>query len=275
MNVNNNETSSAELSLQPREISLQARAIVCPKCQHQRTASDHGPDWQCPGCGVAYNKAAPSTTVTHQAASTPGPRVRQEINRDPPETATPGVFSLSLEGRIGRLRYLAFYWPTFLLSGMLGLMAMLTDSLHKKPSMILIVLVGVLWLWMPLRLMALRMHDLNQSAKWLLALILLPGLSFAMGQPQMGMVLTGVFWLVALLLICLPGSESENEYGPPPGANTTWVTVGATLFLAFMALGVVGDIKLMHSGKLHAGLAKAPSTTQGQPDLNRAPGPAH
>jgi len=43
---------------------------------------------------------------------------------------------------------------------------------------------GVLWMWVPLRLMALRMHDLNQSAKWLLALILFPGVFFALGKPS-------------------------------------------------------------------------------------------
>jgi len=31
--------------------------LLCPKCQYQRQPSDHAPDWQCPGCGVAYAKA--------------------------------------------------------------------------------------------------------------------------------------------------------------------------------------------------------------------------
>ena len=33
---------------------------TCPKCQYQRQASDTAPDWQCPKCGVAYNKVAAS-----------------------------------------------------------------------------------------------------------------------------------------------------------------------------------------------------------------------
>ena len=33
---------------------------ICPKCQYQRTEQDHAPEWQCPGCGVAYNKVRPS-----------------------------------------------------------------------------------------------------------------------------------------------------------------------------------------------------------------------
>jgi len=30
--------------------------MVCPKCGHARTAADVAPAWQCPACGVAYQK---------------------------------------------------------------------------------------------------------------------------------------------------------------------------------------------------------------------------
>jgi hypothetical protein len=30
--------------------------VQCPKCGHIRTAADTAPAWQCPACGVAYNK---------------------------------------------------------------------------------------------------------------------------------------------------------------------------------------------------------------------------
>lgn len=30
---------------------------ICPRCGYTRQASDLAPDWQCPKCGVAYNKA--------------------------------------------------------------------------------------------------------------------------------------------------------------------------------------------------------------------------
>jgi uncharacterized protein len=33
---------------------------ICPKCQYLRVATDTAPDWQCPKCGVAYNKVANS-----------------------------------------------------------------------------------------------------------------------------------------------------------------------------------------------------------------------
>jgi len=31
-------------------------AIICPKCHHVRAAMDVAPAWQCPACGIAYNK---------------------------------------------------------------------------------------------------------------------------------------------------------------------------------------------------------------------------
>ena len=260
-----NETGSMELSLQPQTISLQPRVIICPKCEHKRTPHDSGPEWQCPGCGIAYNKAStPSATVAHKVNSASGARGRREVDRDELETATPGAISFSLKGRIGRLRYLAYSWPTIVLSGLLMLLAVSPGAVHETPTIVLVILFCVLWIWVPLRLMALRMHDLNQSAKWLLALILFPGVFFALGKPQVGAMCSAFFWLAALLLLVMPGSESDNNYGPAPDANTTLVKVGAGVFLAFMALGVVGNIKMIRAGKLHSPLLGAPNPAQEQ-----------
>ena len=30
--------------------------VVCPKCGYVRTANEVAPEWQCPSCGIAYNK---------------------------------------------------------------------------------------------------------------------------------------------------------------------------------------------------------------------------
>jgi hypothetical protein len=86
MNKNIND-SSVGLSMQPQ-------VIICPKCQHKRTAADQGPDWQCPSCGVAYNKVtAPSAAVTHKVNSARGAGGSREIDLDELETVTPGAIS--------------------------------------------------------------------------------------------------------------------------------------------------------------------------------------
>src|SRR5438309_1225220 len=158
MSANINQRNSPELRLQPEAISLQPQAITCPKCQHQRTAADQGPAWQCPNCGIAYNKATAQAddAVVHKVIRTSG----------------------------------------------------------------------------------------------------------AGGGQQMVAIGGCVFWVVALLLNVLPGTDGDNDYGPPPGPNTFLVNVGAVLFIAFTALAVVANIKYMQyirSGKVHtSSLASAP-----------------
>lgn len=44
---------------------------TCPKCHYRRVASDTAPDWQCPKCGVAYNKVG--------ATSRPSARVKEDV----------------------------------------------------------------------------------------------------------------------------------------------------------------------------------------------------
>jgi uncharacterized membrane protein YhaH (DUF805 family) len=271
MSANSNPKNSPELRLQPEAISLQPQAITCPKCQHQRTAADQGPAWQCPNCGIAYNKATAQAddAVAHKVIRTSGARGGQELDRGEWETATPGVISLSLTGRVGRLRYMAYTWPIMALT-MLGMAAAVFGPLHKQsPNILLMILVGILWFWLWLRLMALRLHDVNRSAKWLLALLLLPAVLAAVGGGQkMISIGGGLFWVVALLLNILPGTDGDNDYGPPPGPNTFVVKVGAVLFIAFTALAVVANIKYMQyirSGKVHtSSLSSAPGTAQDQ-----------
>jgi len=257
MNANINQTGS-NLSLQPDALSLQPQAVTCPKCQHKRTAADQGPAWQCPNCGIAYSKATAQAdgVVAHKVIKTSGAHAKPAIDRGEWETVTPGVISLSLQGRLGRLRYMAYTWPIMALSG-LGMAAAVLGPLHKQaPNIPLLFLVGILWFWLWLRLMALRLHDINRSAKWLLVLWLLPAVLAAAGGGQQMIALGGgIFWIVALLLNVVPGSEGDNDYGPPPGPNTLLVKVGAVLFIAFTALAVVANVKYMQyvrSGKVHA-----------------------
>ena len=264
MNANINGRNSAGLSLQPQ-------AVICPKCQYERTAADQCPEWQCPSCGVAYSKAAaPSAAVALNVNSVRGPGGR-EIDRDELETVTPSALSLFIEGRIGRLRYLAYSWPMMVLSG-LGILAAVvpkTPAMMKSREMLLIpvAVLFVLWFLTMLRLMALRLHDVNRSAKWVLALLFLPALGSVLGGPQMVPICSSVFWIVSLLLIIWPGSEGYNDFGPPAGPNTTLVKVGAGVILALMALGVVGNIKYMQyvrNGKLNASASEAQGAAEEQ-----------
>ena len=259
---------------------MQPQAVICPKCQYKRTAADQCPVWQCPSCGVAYSKAtAPSAAVAIKVNSVRGPG-RREIDRDELETVTPSALSLFINGRIGRLRYLAYSWPMMVLSGLAILAAVVpkTPAMVKSREMLLIPLavLFVLWIWTMLRLMALRLHDVNLSAKWVLALLLLPAAGSVMGGPQLVPICSSVFWIVSLLLIIWPGSEGYNDYGPPAGPNTALVKVGAGVILALMALAVVGNIKYMQyarNGKLNASASEAQGAAAEQPESSSAQTP--
>jgi len=121
------------------------------------------------------------------------------------------LISPSLKGRLGRPRYMAYTWPIMALTA-LGMAAAVLGPLHKQaPNIPLLILVGILWFWLWLRLMALRLHDINRSAKWLLVLWLLPAVLAAAGGGQQMIALGGgLFWIVALLLNVVPGSEGES-----------------------------------------------------------------
>ncbi len=255
---------------------MQPHAVSCPKCQYKRTAADQCPQWQCPSCGVAYSKAAAAVAaVALKVNSARGPG-RREIDRDELETVTPSALSLFVDGRIGRLRYLAYSWPMMVLSGLAILAAVILPKVpamaksHETWWLIPLAVMFVLWIWTMLRLMALRLHDVNRSGKWVLALLLLPAVGSVMVGPQLVPICSAAFWIASLLLIIWPGSEGYNDYGPPAGPNTILVKVGAGVVLALMALAVVGNLRYMQyarNGKLNAS-ASAQGAAEEQPQAS-------
>ena len=112
------------------------------------------------------------------------------------------------------LRYLAFACPMYLGAVILGMLAAIIVPLQKTDGILLVILGVVLCLWFMLRLMALRLHDLNLTAKWLIALLLLPGVGKVVGGPQLMLVAAALFRLAALGLLFVGGSKGDNDYGP-------------------------------------------------------------
>lgn len=45
--------------------------IICPECDYQRHPTDYVPDWECPNCGIAYNKASGRTAERHRRQPVP------------------------------------------------------------------------------------------------------------------------------------------------------------------------------------------------------------
>jgi uncharacterized membrane protein YhaH (DUF805 family) len=143
----------------------------------------------------------------------------------------PGVQPVKLwsaKGRIGRARFLAYTFYSYLLfiaaafafgavigfagagesEGAIGLMTLVISI----PYLVFYVLIGIQ-----------RSHDMDWSG-WMLLLALIP--------------------LVALIWVFKSGSPGSNRFGAPPPPNTTSVLIGAWLMPILFVLGIVAAIAL-------------------------------
>lgn len=136
---------------------------------------------------------------------------------------------LSLHGRIGRLRYIAYtLLPAFVLNFVSGIvLAVLMPMLGKNAGFALLCYLPVMVL---LFIMAVRrLNDMNVSG-WVSLVGLIPFVNI-------------VFWLV---LLCAPGSLGRNRYGPAPQKNTSGVIAVACVgpVLLVFVIGVLAAIAL-------------------------------
>lgn len=108
----------------------------------------------------------------------------------------------SSDGRIGRLRYLAYTTGASILQGVL--MGLLTAVLGSTLSFVFIAALYVAGIWFTVVCGIKRCHDLDISGWWCLTLFI----------P-----------LIVLAFIFVPGSAGSNRYGPPPPPNTPGVKI--------------------------------------------------
>jgi uncharacterized membrane protein YhaH (DUF805 family) len=172
-----------------------------------------------------------------------------EADLDTAETYHPKF--LSLHGRIGRVRYLAYLiGAQFILGCILsGLSAIilfyLQNNIHIVEfvniivgifSYVVIVSAGVV-------LTKRRFNDMDYSG-WLGLLFIIPFINIIIG----------------LMLICKRGSEYKNQYGKPPAPNTIQIWLVALLPL-FLTMGIILAVALPAYQKYSA---RAKQAQQGQ-----------
>lgn len=194
---------------------------------------------------VAASPAAPRAGAG--AASAP----------DYDEAQTPAVFGFSLAGRIGRLRSLAYCFPVF---APLFAAAILGPMLFQQGMVVgltLVVAAFVLTVWGSLRLMALRLHDVNLTSRWILGFVALFVAAGIFRTAWMIGLLSVLFWLMSLVIFYLmPGTQGENDYGPPPAPDSALVKLGAALFIALQLAGIYGQVRMYRTGGFN-GFAQA------------------
>lgn len=215
--------------------------VTCPKCGHEQPKRTLC--LQC-GCDMPRTRAAQQQEKADERAmksafqAPAATLVDQESEED---FVTPGVFSFSMAGRLGRLRYIAYSWAVMVPIAVIGILAaILIPRMSGGATLgfVLLAAVGIVAIWLGIRLAVLRLHDVNRTGKWILLLILLFGLGGATMAPTLIIICTAVFWLGSLALMAWPGSGGSNDYGPPCGPNTPLIVIGAVLILILQVVGL-------------------------------------
>lgn len=130
-----------------------------------------------------------------------------------------GVGELKLfspQGRIGRLRYLAYYTAAAFL-----LQLALVGLAGIGPFIALLGLIPYLWFSVVTGIK--RCHDINISGWW---------------------SLTAIIPIIGLIWIFVPGSKNSNRFGPPPPPNTLGVKLLGLILPLLALLGIVAAIAL-------------------------------
>ncbi|MDA7087720.1 DUF805 domain-containing protein [Pseudomonas sp. SA3-5] len=227
---------SLEDSGEPRFAASAASSdMTCPKCGHRQAKAA-----ECSACGIIIEKfiarqaALSASTQAFQpqqpgdigrAADTPYATPLATVAEALPEFGELEVFSI--EGRIGRLRYLA--WSLMLLLGALALFGLASIGMAISPlvGVILMALVGIGIVVVSVQISVQRLHDIGWSG-WLWLLNMVP-------------IVGGVF---ALVILVIPGTTGANRYGPPAPPNSRAVKVLALLWLLVPVLGILAAITL-------------------------------
>jgi uncharacterized membrane protein YhaH (DUF805 family) len=131
------------------------------------------------------------------------------------------------DGRIGRLRYLA--WTMVLMLACLPLFGIAAGFFAVSEILggLLMVVVGIAVAVVGIMFGVQRLHDIGWTG-WLLLVTLVP-------------IVGGVF---SLLMFIIPGSTEANRFGSPPPANSGAVKILALLWVAMIVLGIIAAIAL-------------------------------
>ncbi len=153
------------------------------------------------------------------------------------DTYSPSI--ISFQGRIGRMRYLAYSIGISLVMmiAMMVIMPLLGASMMmaggsgpESMSIVSLLFIGIFYvvtIVFSVMFAKRRLNDLNRSGWWFL-LFLVPVVNL----------------LMAIYLIFFPGTQGSNNFGPAPAANSVGVLIlGWSLPVLFL-IGIVAAIAI-------------------------------
>lgn len=241
-----NITLKRDLSQQDADIYLTAlnQAGIAPRVEPDLAPGTSQPTPQpappapAPSLSVDLPQAGPTATSDWQRPTpTPAPEPMAGADTSPytPPQATVGdplpefgeLKFYTVDGRIGRLRYLAWTLVLILLTTLVGgfLTAALVGNGLQVTGMIFLGVVALAFAYLNITISVQRLHDLGWSG-WLWLLNLLPF----------------VYAVFPLLLAVLPGNTGANRYGAPPPPNSGAVKGLAALWIIVLLLSFIGGL---------------------------------
>ena len=143
----------------------------------------------------------------------------------------PKIFSFN--GRVGRMRYLAYgIGLNILLMAVMIPLGGMTAAMGGEAgmSMLGMVMVGLFYIAtiaISIMFAKRRLNDLNRSGWWFL-LFLVPIVNL----------------LMAIYLVFFPGSDGDNNFGPAPTSNSVGVLILGWMMPVFFIVGIGAAILL-------------------------------
>jgi uncharacterized membrane protein YhaH (DUF805 family) len=132
------------------------------------------------------------------------------------------MLGLGFEGRMGRISYVnagLLAW-----AGLAGIgigAAVLLPTFRNALAFIPLGLAFLLFLIWSIRVTVLRLHDLNRSGWWVVVTLI----------PYLG-------WVASLVLLFVPGSAQENDYGEKPRQGNAVIAIVAAVIAVIGLLAV-------------------------------------
>ncbi|ATQ75914.1 hypothetical protein CR152_16275 [Massilia violaceinigra] len=208
--------------------AAQARAAAVPA---PVSVPAPAPASAAPRAPVALEKTEPAA-AQRRAREAESMRVHAESAESVHMDPEPSLFALSMHGRVGRMRVLACSLPLFVAVGALAAVGLRLSAQFQWVALTPVVAAGLMVLYWMMRLMVLRLHDVNLSGAWLAGVVLLIFIGGFVGGEHLVELMWTMFWLGTTIVCCLiPGTDGANDHGPATGPNSTLVKVGAWLFI--------------------------------------------
>jgi uncharacterized membrane protein YhaH (DUF805 family) len=136
------------------------------------------------------------------------------------------------EGRLGRLRYLAYsFGLSFIIQLISGIAIALSTAIPGEIggalTMIFMIVAYIMLIVTSFFIMIKRLHDVNRSG-WLLLLLLVPLINIILG----------------LYMLFAPGTDGPNNFGPPPPPNSRAVVIAVFVMIGLFVLGIAAAIMI-------------------------------